>query len=202
MPYKSQWAAGVVYPENLFNFEDCAFLFNNTNKATRGIIRMNIDEAALLWRICRYNPGNVAEVGRAEGGSTLLMAAAAKPYGVFSIDLDPVDDENLMDIATMFGLRLNIELCVGDSQTMDLSDHHESYSVVFIDGDHTYAGVKADFENWLPTVKIGGRIAFHDVNDPTLENHGPSQLYAELIYDKRLEEEATAGSLKVFRRLK
>lgn len=202
MPYKSQWGPEVKYPKNMFNFEDCAFLFNNTNKATRGIIRMNIDEAALLWRICRYNPGNVAEVGRAEGGSTLLMAAAAKPYGVLSVDNDPVDDENLMDIIFMFGLRPHVHLIVGNSQTMDVMDNHDHFSVVFIDGDHTYSGVKADFENWLPTVKPGGLIAFHDVNDPTLENHGPSQLYAELMTDKRLEETETAGSLKVFKRVK
>ena len=36
---------------------------------------------------------------------------------------------------------------------------------MFIDGDHSYEGVKADFYNFFPLVKSGGYIAFHDVRD-------------------------------------
>ena len=34
---------------------------------------------------------------------------------------------------------------------------------LFIDGDHTYDGVKKDFEMYSPLVKKGGLIAFHDI---------------------------------------
>ena len=33
----------------------------------------------------------------------------------------------------------------------------------FIDGDHTYDGVKADFLYYAPLVRSGGLIAFHDI---------------------------------------
>jgi cephalosporin hydroxylase len=36
---------------------------------------------------------------------------------------------------------------------------------IFIDGDHEYEGVKADFYNFYPFVKPGGHIAFHDILD-------------------------------------
>jgi len=36
---------------------------------------------------------------------------------------------------------------------------------MFIDGDHTYEGVKADFINFNSLVKPGGYIAFHDIRD-------------------------------------
>jgi len=36
--------------------------------------------------------------------------------------------------------------------------------VLYIDGDHTYEGVKADFENLVPHVKEGGLIFMHDTN--------------------------------------
>jgi len=36
---------------------------------------------------------------------------------------------------------------------------------MFIDGDHSYEGVKADFYNFNSLVKPGGYIAFHDVLD-------------------------------------
>lgn len=34
--------------------------------------------------------------------------------------------------------------------------------MLFIDGDHTYQGVKADYENYCNLVKPGGMIVFHD----------------------------------------
>lgn len=35
---------------------------------------------------------------------------------------------------------------------------------VFIDGDHTYEGVKRDIEAWLPKIKKRGFIAGHDID--------------------------------------
>jgi predicted O-methyltransferase YrrM len=35
--------------------------------------------------------------------------------------------------------------------------------LLFIDGDHSYAGVKQDFETYSPLVTSGGLIAFHDI---------------------------------------
>ncbi|MEM2105965.1 MAG: class I SAM-dependent methyltransferase [Candidatus Bathyarchaeia archaeon] len=34
---------------------------------------------------------------------------------------------------------------------------------LFIDGDHTYEGVKKDFEMYSPLVRKGGIVAFHDI---------------------------------------
>ena len=35
-------------------------------------------------------------------------------------------------------------------------------SLLFVDGDHSYEGVKSDTLNWEPFVKKGGTILFHD----------------------------------------
>ena len=35
--------------------------------------------------------------------------------------------------------------------------------VLMIDGDHTYAGVRKDFEEYAPLVRAGGLIVFHDI---------------------------------------
>jgi hypothetical protein len=37
---------------------------------------------------------------------------------------------------------------------------------VFIDGDHTYEGVKRDIEAWAPKVRDGGIVAGHDIDTP------------------------------------
>ena len=39
---------------------------------------------------------------------------------------------------------------------------HESVDLLFIDGDHSYLGVKADFENYSKFVKPGGWIVLDD----------------------------------------
>ena len=35
--------------------------------------------------------------------------------------------------------------------------------VLFIDGDHTYAGIRSDYEMYGPLVRDGGIVAFHDI---------------------------------------
>jgi predicted O-methyltransferase YrrM len=37
--------------------------------------------------------------------------------------------------------------------------------ILFIDGDHTFQGVKADFEMFADLVRPGGIIGFHDICD-------------------------------------
>ena len=38
------------------------------------------------------------------------------------------------------------------------------FRCVFIDGDHSYKGVRADFEAWEPKIIKNGELAFHDSN--------------------------------------
>lgn len=44
--------------------------------------------------------------------------------------------------------------------------------VLFIDGDHRYAGAKADFDLYSPLVRSGGLIAFHDIVPDFKTRHG------------------------------
>ena len=39
----------------------------------------------------------------------------------------------------------------------------KSLDFLFIDGDHSYRGVKQDFEMYSPLVRKGGLVAFHDI---------------------------------------
>lgn len=43
---------------------------------------------------------------------------------------------------------------------------NHSFDFVFVDADHTYLGVKADIEAWMPKVKKGGVLCGHDANNP------------------------------------
>lgn len=43
---------------------------------------------------------------------------------------------------------------------------------LFIDADHRYDWVKADYETWRPFVRSGGLIGFHDVHDDIIHSDG------------------------------
>lgn len=43
----------------------------------------------------------------------------------------------------------------------------ELLDFLFIDADHSYEGVKMDFEMYSPLVKPGGIIALHDIHLPS-----------------------------------
>ena len=52
--------------------------------------------------------------------------------------------------------------------------------LLFIDADHTYEAVKADFEAWAPKVVPGGVIALHDYAGKP-EDHGVKRFVEELL---------------------
>jgi len=53
------------------------------------------------------------------------------------------------------GARLAVEKIIGN----------EKLDMLYIDGDHTYEGVKKDYEMYQDLVKKDGWIIFHDIND-------------------------------------
>lgn len=52
-----------------------------------------------------------------------------------------------------------------EPEAIEAAEKH-SYDLLVIDGDHSYAGVKADFENYVEFVKLGGYIIFDDYAAP------------------------------------
>ncbi len=57
----------------------------------------------------------------------------------------------------------------------------EKVDFLFIDGDHSYEGVKTDFEMYSPLVKKGGIVAFHDIAPGPEENVGGVPRFWEKI---------------------
>ena len=55
------------------------------------------------------------------------------------------------------------------------------YDFLFIDGDHTYEGVKKDFEMYVPLVKEEGIILMHDTVN---HNEGVKDFWDEIKYPK------------------
>lgn len=126
-------------------------------------------------------PAAVAEIGRAQGGTLALLCRAAAPDAlIISLDLPggawagqvPVLNKGFWRRPLLEALRgpgQELRLIDGDSKAQGSVESFRralgsrKLDLLFIDGDHTYDGVKADYELYSGFVKPGGVIAFHDI---------------------------------------
>lgn len=68
----------------------------------------------------------------------------------------------------------------GDLALDDLS--LQKIDFLFIDGDHTYEGVKRDFEMYSPFVKRRGLVVFHDIVDS--QRHRERDVYVAKFWNE------------------
>jgi predicted O-methyltransferase YrrM len=139
-------------------------------------MQVHSEITALCAILDQMRPAAVLEIGTARGGTLYLFARLA------------TDDATLVSVDLPFGqfgggypfwrTRL-YQAFAGRSQTLTLvrADSHARQTIadvatlfggrpvdfLFIDGDHSYAGVQADFEAYRTLVRPGGLIAFHDI---------------------------------------
>lgn len=198
------------WPDRVAGFEDLAFLFSS-NQLSHGIASLQLDEAALLYRVARdAGPGTLAEIGRFKGGSTVITAAAMDAGAeLFSYDLlvalrpdmtgEQLDAE-LADALRRLGLDTRVHLVVGDSRAVELPPG--PLRSLFVDGDHTYEGARADYQRWRGLVAPGGNLLFHDAVDTGgYGNHYPgiARLVDEIEReDAEFERRPDAGSIAHF----
>ena len=195
--------------ERAQSFEDCVWVLSS-NVLNHGAARLMIDEAAHVFTVVRAREGTprVVEIGRCRGGTTLLLAAAGGE--VVSLDIDEQvreADESLMRVLSRIGLQENVALHIADSATFPVEAG--SVDVLFVDGDHTYEGISRDVAHWLPALRDGGVVLFHDARQveprrawnqpPDGETTGVVQLMEELRRRRDLEEMPAPGTLVQFR---
>lgn len=118
----------------------------------------------------------VAEIGTYQGGVFYALCQLADPKATV-ISLDLVGGQ----FGGESGLRDVRHLATFGKKSQDLifirKDSHKQETkkefktalngkkldLLFIDGDHTYSGVKKDWEMYAPFVKAGGFVIFHDI---------------------------------------
>jgi hypothetical protein len=191
------------FPNNVCGFEDLSFLFWSS-PLNRGIIRQDIDEAAELFKtVNKIKNAHGIEIGRFNGGSTILLALAVGKKGkLISFDIDPINDIELIQVLKKYTLFHRVKLLVERSDSAKL---YNKLDFVFIDGDHSYEAAKQDHNIWGSQVKPNMFIIHHDM--------GNTREYSSQWSDlKRLREEIITkqkgivflykevGSLSIFKR--
>jgi len=110
----------------------------------------------------------VVEIGTACGMSAIVMANVA--IHVTTIDIfgirDYTDiDSAYEDVKKSLSVYENIKVIKNNSVLECNNFKNKSCDMVFIDGNHSFEAVTADFYAWLPKVKDNGIILFHDYSD-------------------------------------
>jgi predicted O-methyltransferase YrrM len=45
---------------------------------------------------------------------------------------------------------------------------NETFDFIYIDANHDYESIRDDINAWVPKIKVGGFISFHDVNNENI----------------------------------
>ncbi len=131
-----------------------------------------------LERVQALSPRRVCEIGTSAGGTLYLLTRASAPDAlIVSIDLTIAPHTQALR-ARLARPGQRLVSIAGDSHTEATVSRlrellgDEPLDVLFIDGDHSYDGVRADFELYAPLVRSGGLVLLHDVNEDYRASRG------------------------------
>jgi predicted O-methyltransferase YrrM len=148
--------------------------------------------ASLLRLLEQSPPKRIAEVGTATGGTLFMLTQIAAPDAtIVSVDLpggrlggatSSVRNrypEWRARLYRGFG-RDNQSVHVIRADSHDVSTVEDvrrrlpggKFDFLFIDGDHSYEGVRRDFELYSPLAESGALVAFHDIVPSVPDGHG------------------------------
>ncbi len=198
---KIEW---IIYPiviarlskirsnKNISTKELLDFAYHHNHGAlVLGQIRSEIE--SFLELIKQKKPKNILEIGTANGGNLFLFAQVAEKGGkILSIDLPhgafgggysrmkQVVYKNFVSSSKeIYLIRDNSHSDQSLQQVKDILGQGV-LDVLFIDGDHTYEGVKADFDMYGPLVRKGGIIGFHDIALSPTSDYGVEKFWNEI----------------------
>ena len=117
----------------------------------------------VMYNLIKNIKGVFVELGVAHGKTSYIMAQVAKEnggefIGVDNFTLDSTEQE-VRDNLTRLGVPFVLHPCKTSEAPWDIN---KKIDALFIDADHAPMGVKLDCERWIPFVKEGGLVFFHD----------------------------------------
>lgn len=130
---------------------------------------------SLYLEIARIKPSIICEIGTYRGGTLFLWTQAARNDAIIiSMDYPPGLNYSYIPDRQYFYQHFakhkqSIFCIAGNSHSLQTKNkvshllNNREIDFLFIDGDHSYEGVKADFDMYSKFVKDNGIIGFHDI---------------------------------------
>ena len=164
-------------------------------------LQMKPEMRRLLLLLEQQRPKRLLEIGTLLGGTLFLFSrVAAEDATIVSIDL-PYRGPGMgyprwkMPLFEAFGWPdQRIHLIRGDSHASDTIEQLKlalggaSLDFLFIDGDHSYEGMREDFECYAPMVREGGIVVMDGI-EPRRGKHGDTNLFWNDIKSQYRHEE-------------
>ncbi len=173
------------------------------------------NEAKMLARLAKTrSSGDILEIGHFCGKSTMVLAKyLRKGEKLHTIDDHSFDsDYNFYyygqlcpkDSLSEFKKNLSISkfksriVAYYEKSANTLPYLTKSFSLVFIDGSHSYQDIALDVKLSSELLKPGGLLTMHDINDIW---QGPHKVYQELICDPSFLFMGKTDSLAYFKKI-
>ena len=120
--------------------------------------------------------GLIVEIGSEYGMSaSLFMHGSNQTVLLCCIDVMEDWTQFIKNLTSSGYMHARLEIIRANSHTLEWN---MPIDLLFIDGDHSYAGCAADIANFCPHVKAGGVVAFHDT--AAITNKHPHELHHEV----------------------
>jgi cephalosporin hydroxylase len=150
---------------------------------------------ALAKAVAALEPRTILEIGTARGGTLMIWSSLASEK-VISCDLVHREPQKaLLASLPPPNSHCRVKLLTGNSHAAEFKQRvaaelrGQKVDFLFIDGDHTVDGVKADYEDYREFVRPGGLIAFHDiVEKQPFETNQVHQFWQQIRKDAGTEE--------------
>lgn len=132
-------------------------------------IQVKSEITRLTEIIKTLSPATLCEIGAARGGTLFLLTRVAAPEAtIITMDLhfDPARKAALYSFARTGQEIFCLEADSHRHETLDTVETilaGKPLDLLFIDGDHSYEGIAADFKLYSPLVRRGGLIVCHDI---------------------------------------
>lgn len=118
-----------------------------------------IESETLVQYASRKLEGVIVNVGTYKGKSAIIMALASSSLGTKIYTIDTEEHEGFRQNLRAYNVEDRVVSLIKKSFEVQWN---EPIKLLFIDGSHDYADVKADFEHFEPYVVMDGIICFHD----------------------------------------
>lgn len=136
-----------AYPETL------------AHRIAQGIGYMTHAEVELIHQLAPRVPPNATCVNIGCGAATSIIALLEYRPDLYLYSVD-IDEYNGMSQLAQAGILSHIVKVIGDSKQVEWNGGPIDY--LFVDGCHEEECIRGDIAAWLPRMKVGGIMLFHD----------------------------------------